>query len=156
MKNVTLLAGCGLAAGMIVSIGSAYAGACGHDVHGASTYEVTQLGENTYYAHYFSPSTIIMDDASDPRHRAFGECRGQAVVIDGVANWTGACIWKRADGAGEYVAHWTSTPSDKGVEKREALHGRARFVGSGSLAFLTGRTAKWTGLANGGSYFCDD
>jgi hypothetical protein len=156
MKTVTALAGCALAAGMIVSSGSVLAGACGHNVNGKPTIEVTELGENTSVISYFSPATIIMDDPSDPRHRAFGECRGQGVVIDGVANWTGACIWKREDGAGEYVAHWSSRPSDRGVERREALHGTARLVGSGNLAFLTGRTTKWSALANGGSYFCED
>lgn len=155
MKLVTALAGCGIAAGMIVSGNAAFA-ACGHDVHGSPTIEVTELGENGSVIHYISPATIIMDNASDPRHRAFGECRGQGVVRDGVANWVGACTWKRAEGDGEYVAYWSAKPGDKGVEKRDAMHGTARLVGTGRLAFLTGRTAKWTGLANGGSYWCDD
>lgn len=77
-------------------------------------------------------------------------------MIDGVSNWTGACIWEKPDGSGEYVAYWSAKPGDKGVEQRDTLHGTARLVGSGSLSFLTGKTAKWTGLANGGSYWCDD
>ena len=156
MRTTIALTGCGLAAAMVFSSSGVWAGACGHDVHGSPTIEVTELGENTSVIHYLSPATIIMENANDPRHRTFGECRGQGIVINGVANWSGACIWKREDGAGEYVAHWTSRPSDKGVEAREALHGTARFVGYGNLAFLTGRTAKWSGLANGGSYWCDD
>lgn len=155
MKIVAATASCGLAACLIFSTGAASA-ACGHDVHGASQVEVTELGKNASIIHYYSPATIIMDDASDPRHRAFGECRGQAVVVDGVANWIGACIWKTPDGGGEYVAYWSAKPGDKGVERRDALHGTARLVGTGSLDFVTGKTAKWTGLANGGSYWCDD
>ena len=156
MKTTTVVTGCGLAAAMVFSSNSVLAGKCGHDVHGAPTIEVSELGENSSVVHYISPATIIMDDTSDPRHRAFGECRGQGVVVDGVANWTGACVWKRAEGDGEYVAYWSAKPGDKGVERRDAMHGTARLVGTGSLAFLTGRTAKWTGLANGGSYWCDD
>jgi hypothetical protein len=155
MKTITALASCGLAAGMFVSSSTAFS-ACGHDVHGAPTIEVTQLGENTSVMHFFSPATIIMDDPRDPRHRAFGECRGQALTINGVSNWTGACVWKREDGD-SYAALWSASPNDKGVEKRETLHGRATLAeGTGKLAYLNGRTAKWSGLANGGSYWCDD
>jgi hypothetical protein len=156
MKVTTRMASYGLAVSMMFSAGAALAGKCGHDVHGAPTIEVTELGANSSLIHYFSPATIIMDDATDPRHRAFGECRGQGVVVDGVPNWTGACIWKTPDGGGAYVAYWSAKPGDKGVEKRDAMQGTARLVGTGTLAFVTGRTAKWTGLANGGSYWCDD
>ena len=154
MKSITVLVGCGLAAGMFVSSSTAFA-ACGHDVHGSPTIELTELGETTSVMHFFSPATLIMDDPRDPRHRAFGECRGQAITIDGVSNWVGACIWKQADGDA-YVAHWTAKPSDKGVENRETLHGTATLNGTGKFARFNGRTAKWSGLANGGSYFCDD
>ncbi|MGD2139895.1 MAG: hypothetical protein PVH25_05835 [Burkholderiales bacterium] len=156
MKAVTVMAGFGFALGMSFTVSGVLAAGCGHDVHGAATIEVTQLGESSSLIHYYSPATIIMDDASDPRHRAFGECRGQAVVVDGVANWTGACVWKTPDESGEYVAYWSAKPGDMGTEKRDALHGTAQLVGSGSLSYLTGASAKWTGLANGGSYFCDD
>lgn len=156
MRTTKVLAICAVAAGTSVSSGLVLAGACGHDVHGSPTIEVTELGEGTSVMHYFSPATIIMDDAKDPRHRAFGECRGQAVMIDGVANWEGACIWSRVEGDGAYVAYWTAKPGDKGVERRDALHGTARLAGTGRLAYLNDRTASWTGLANGGSRFCDD
>lgn len=59
------MAGCGLAISMIFSSGAVLA-ACGHDVHGAGAIEITQLGKNCNFMHYFSPATIIMDDASDP------------------------------------------------------------------------------------------
>lgn len=154
MKTLTALTSCGLAAGMLLSTTSAFS-ACGHDVHGAPSIEVTQLGDNTSVMHYFSPATIVMDNPKDPRHRAFGECRGQGVTINGVSNWVGACIWKLSD-RDVYIAHWLSKPSDKGTESRETMHGTATLNGTGKLAYLNGRTAKWSGLANGGSYFCDD
>ena len=153
--RITLIGiACGVIAGGLVA-GPALAG-CGHDVHGGGTFEVTELGENHSVAHYISPSTIIMDDASDPRHRAFGECRGQAVIIDGVANWIGACINRDADGD-VWVAHWSSEPGDTGTENREALHGTFT-VGVGNTGKYAGKkwAGKWTGLASGGSYFCED
>jgi hypothetical protein len=70
---------------------------CGHDVHGAPRIEETKLAPNNSIITYFSPATLIMDNPSDPRHRAFGECRGQGVVTDGVARWQGGCIWKTSD-----------------------------------------------------------
>ena len=96
----------------------------------------------------------IMDNPKDPRHRAFGECRGQGVVTKGVQVWTGGCVWKTADGD-SWIALWSSKPGDTGTEKREAPHGTGINYGTGKLASI-GRTTKWTGLANGGSYFCDD
>ncbi len=155
MKSITVLVGCGMAAGMVVSSNATFA-ACGHDVHGSPTIEVTQLGENTSVMHYFSPATLIMDDPRDPRHRAFGECRGQGIIIDGVGNYSGACMVKTADGdTGAW--QWSSKPGDKGTENREAFHGTPTFIiATGKLARFNGRTVKWSGLANGGSYFCDD
>jgi hypothetical protein len=70
---------------------------CGHDVHGAPRIEETKLAPNNSIITYFSPATLIMDNPSDPRHRAFGECRGQAVVTDGVQRWQGGCVWKKSD-----------------------------------------------------------
>ena len=78
-----LLAFCGCLAGTTFVSAAVIAATCGHDVHGAPTIEVTDLGEGSSIMHYFSPATLIMDDPKDPRHRAFGECRGQAVLTDG-------------------------------------------------------------------------
>jgi hypothetical protein len=139
---------------MVVSGTTAFA-ACGHDVHGSPTIEVTELGENSSVLNYFSPATLIMDDPRDPRHRAFGECRGGGIIVDGVANWDGACLWKAANGD-FIVAYWASKPSDKGTEAREAVHGTTKWFGTGKFARFSGHTAKWSGLANGGSYICDD
>ena len=155
MRKVGMLTGGGLAVVLFSSGGVAFAVDCGHDVHGSPTIEVTELGENTSVIHYFSPATLILDDVTDPRHRAFGECRGQGIVIDGVGKWAGACIWTTADGD-SWVAHWTSNPGDKGTEKRDVLHGTARGSGKGKLTSLGRRTSNWSGLANGGSYFCED
>ena len=85
MKIVIGMAVCSLAATFLTSI-SAIAATCGHDVHGAPTIEVTELGENNSVLHYFSPATLVMDDTSHPGHRAFGECRGQGITIDGLSN----------------------------------------------------------------------
>ena len=155
MKTTTVLTGCGLAATMVFSSGAVLAGKCGHDVHGSPKIEVTELGENSSVIHAFSPATLILEDTSDPRHRAFGECRGQGIIINGVANWEGACFWKTADGD-TWIAQWSAKPGDKGVERRETLHGTARAYGTGKLASLGTVTAKWSGLANGGSYWCED
>ena len=139
-----------LAAAFLTSI-SAIAATCGHDVHGAPTIEVTELGENNSVLRYFSPATLVMDDTSHPAHRAFGECRGQGITIDGVSNWAGSCIWTNSDGDA-VVAHWSSNPGDKGTEEG-GLHGTATWIGSGKLAKFGG-SVSWTGLANGGSYLC--
>ena len=88
MKTIIGAVVCSLATTFLFSI-SAIAATCGHDVHGAPTIEVTELGENNSVLHYFSPATLVMDDTSHPAHRAFGECRGQGVTIDGVSNWAG-------------------------------------------------------------------
>ena len=133
----------------------AIAANCGHDVHGAPRIEETKLAPNNSIISYFSPATIVMDNPSDPRHRAFGECRGQAVVTDGVSVWQGGCIWKSSDTDVGWVT-WSAKPGDTGSEKRDALHGTAVFHGTGKMQSLNGRKVKWTGLANGGSYFCDD
>ena len=134
---------------------SAFGANCGHDVHGAPRIEETKLAPNNSIITYFSPATLIMDNASDPRHRAFGECRGQAVVTDGVPRWQGGCIWKTSDADVGWV-FWSAKPGDIGTEKRDALNGTAVFHGTGKMQSLNGKTVKWTGLANGGSYFCDD
>jgi hypothetical protein len=128
---------------------------CGHDVHGAPRIEETKLAPNNSIITYFSPATLIMDNPSDPRHRAFGECRGQAVVTDGVQRWQGGCVWKKSD-ADVFWVFWSSNPGDIGTEKRDALNGTAVAHGTGKMEPLNGKTSKWTGLANGGSYFCDD
>lgn len=104
---------------------------------------------------YFSPATLVMNDPSDPPHRAFGECRGVAVVEDGVQRMQGGCIWKAPEADMAWV-FWSSKPGDTGTEKRNANHGTAVWNGTGKMQALNGRTGKWTGLANGGSYFCDD
>ena len=70
-------------AGTIFFSAAATAATCGYDVHGAPTIEVTDLGGGASIMHYFSPATLIMEDPNAPRHRAFGECRGQAVLNDG-------------------------------------------------------------------------
>src|SRR4249919_3346355 len=98
---------------------------------------------------------MIMDDPKDPRHRAFGECRGQGVVTNGVQVWTGACIWRTPEGDA-IVAMWAAKPGDTGTENREAMKGTAVLKGSGKFAALNNKVVKWTGLANGGSYFCND
>ena len=46
MKTITALASCELAAGMIVSNSTSFAG-CGYDVHGSQTKAITELGENS-------------------------------------------------------------------------------------------------------------
>jgi hypothetical protein len=153
MKNALIGIACGLVTGAMIA-GPALAG-CGHDVHGAPTIEVTELGDGSSVFHYFSPATMIMDDPSDPRHRAFGECRWQGITtIDGVTNAAGGCFWKDADGD-IWIAHGTAKPGDMGTEDRETLHGTAVTGGTGKFASKAG-TIKWSGLANGGSYFCDD
>jgi hypothetical protein len=134
---------------------SALGANCGHDVHGAARIEQTKLLPNSSVIHYFSPATLIMDNPADPRHRAFGECRGQGVVTNGVGLWTGACIYKSADGDA-YVSVWSAKPGDTGTENRDALKGTAVTQGTGKFAAMNNKTTKWTGLANGGSYFCDD
>lgn len=128
---------------------------CGHDVHGAARIEETKLGPNSSVIHYFSPATLIMDNPADPRHRAFGECRGQGIVTNGVGRWTGACIYKSADGDA-FVSMWSAKPGDTGTENRDALKGTAVVQGTGKFAAWNNKTSKWTGLANGGSYWCDD
>ena len=134
---------------------SAIGANCGHDVHGAPLIEETKLTPNSSVIHYFSPATLIMDNPADPRHRAFGECRGQGVVTDGVGRWAGACIWKAADGD-IAVGMWSSKPGDMGSENRDAPKGTVVWQGTGKFASLNKKTGKWTGLANGGSYLCDD
>jgi hypothetical protein len=110
----------------------AIAANCGHDVHGAPRVEETKLAPNNTILTYFSPATLIMDDRSDPRHRAFGECRGQGVVSNGVQQWQGGCIWKTSEADVGWV-FWSSKPGDTGTEKRDApngtavWHGRARW-----------------------------
>ena len=84
MKIMIAAVASSLVATFFTSI-SAMAATCGHDVHGAPTIEVTELGENNSVLHYFSPATLVMDDTSHPAHRAFGECRGQGITIDGVS-----------------------------------------------------------------------
>ena len=120
----------------------AIAKVCGHDVHGAPTAETTDIGDTMQVIHYYSPATLIMDDPSDPRHRAFGVCRGQGVVINGVANWEGARIWK--DAAGDaFDCHWKSKPGDQGPEDRETDHGTGVCGGHGTGKFA-GRVANIT------------
>ena len=148
-----LLGFCGCLAGTTFVSAVVIAATCGHDVHGAPTIEVTDLGEGSSIMHYFSPATLIMDDPKDPRHRAFGECRGQAVLTDGQGNWAGSCVWRTTDGDA-LVAHWSSQPGDKGVADGQ-LHGTATMTGTGKLSSIGGPNS-WTGLANGGSYFCMD
>jgi len=133
---------------------NALAANCGHDVHGAPRIEETKLVQNSSVIHYFSPATLIMENHADPRHRAFGECRGQAVVTNGVGRWTGACIWKSGDDI--LTGMWSAKPGDTGTENRDAVKGSVVFQGTGKFAAMNGKTAKWTGLANGGSYFCDE
>lgn len=152
MKNTILQPSFGILAVMLFS-SPVLAATCGHDVHGAPTIEVTELDGNNSILHYFSPATLVMDDTSHPAHRAFGECRGQGVTIDGVSNWSGSCIWKNTDGDA-MIAHWTSKPGDTGTEEG-GLHGTATWVGTGQLSKYSGNVS-WTGLANGGSYLCVD
>jgi hypothetical protein len=134
---------------------SAIAATCGHDVHGAPRIEETKLAPNNSIITYFSPATVIMDNPSDPRHRAFGECRGQGVVTEGVPVWQGGCTYKSSDGDVFWI-NWSSKPGDTGTENRDAPKGTGVFHGTGKFQGLNGKTGKWTGLANGGSYFCDD
>lgn len=134
---------------------NAFAANCGHDIHGSPRLEETKLAPNNSVITYFSPATIVMDDPTDPRHRAFGECRGQAVVLDGVARWQGGCIWKTSDTDVSWIV-WSAKPGDTGTEKRDALHGTGVWHGTGKMQFLEGKTGRWSGLANGGSYFCDN
>ena len=152
MKFIITAGICSLSAIFLTSI-SAIAATCGHDVHGAPPMEVTELGGGNSILHYFSPATLVMDDTSHPAHRAFGECRGQGVTINGVSNWSGSCIWKNTDGDA-MIAHWTSKPGDTGTEEG-GLHGTATWVGTGQLSKYSGNVS-WTGLANGGSYLCVD
>jgi hypothetical protein len=128
---------------------------CGHDVQPGPRFEETKLAPNNSIYTYFSPAMLIMNNTSDPRHRAFGECRGQAVVSDGVQRWQGGCIWKTSDADVAWV-FWAANPGDTGTEKRDTLHGTAVWHGTGKMQFLNGKTGKWSGLAPGGSYFCDD
>jgi hypothetical protein len=121
---------------------SALGANCGHDVHGAPRMEETKLAPNNSIITYFSgPSTLIMDNPSDPRHRAFGECRGQGVVTDGVQVWQGGCTWKNSDGDVVWNL-WSSKPGDTGTENRDAPKGTAVFKGAGKLQSLNGKTAK--------------
>jgi hypothetical protein len=127
---------------------------CGHDVNGRPDFFVTDLGNGDQIMHYFSPATLIADDPSDARHRIFGECRGMGIVRDGVQTWQGGCYWEDADGD-RLIGHWASNPGDTGTEDRDALHGTVQFMGTGKFA-ETNATGRWTGLANGGSYWCED
>jgi hypothetical protein len=145
---------CTLLGVCLVSV-NATAANCGHDVHGAPRIEETKLGPNNSIVTYFSPATLIMDNPSDPRHRAFGECRGQGVVTNGVGVWQGGCIWKSSDADVLWVT-WSAKPGDTGAENRDGMKGSAVVHGTGKMKSLDGKTNKWTGLANGGSYFCDD
>ena len=126
---------------------------CGHDVSGAPRTEQTAVGDQFAVVHYVGPSTLIMDDPRDPRHRMFGECRGQAIVTKGVGVWEGACVYTTQAGD-TYYSTWTAKPGDTGTENRDALQGAAVLHASGKFAKFDGRHVKWTGLANGGSYFC--
>ena len=128
---------------------------CGHDVSGAPRTEQTTVGDQFAVLHYVSPSTLIMDDPKDPRHRMIGECRGQAISTKGVTVWDGACVYKTQDGD-TYYSTWSARPGDTGAEKRDALHGTAVLHASGRFANFDNRKVKWTGLANGGSYFCTE
>jgi hypothetical protein len=134
---------------------SVVAANCGHDIHGAARIEESKLAPTVTITHYFSPATVVMDNPKDPMHRAFGECRGQGITQDDVSSWEGGCVWKDVDGD-MAVVRWSSKPGDTGSEDRaNASKGTARFVGStGKFASLNGKKCKWTGLANGGSYFC--
>jgi hypothetical protein len=141
----------------------AIAANCGHDVHTAPKFEETKLdgkdGKNSIQS-YYSPAMTIMDNPSDPRHRTWGECRGQGVVSDGVAVWQGGCTMKNADGDAFWV-FWSAKPGDTGSEPHapaNAPRGTGVIKGAtGKMQSLIGKTAKWTGLPNGGgSYFCDD
>lgn len=128
---------------------------CGHDVSGSPRFEQTTVGDQFALIHYFSPSTIVMDDPKDPRHRLFGECRGQAVVHNGVAVWDGACVYKTQSGD-SYWATWSAKPGDTGTENRDTLHGTSLIRASGKFAAFDGKRVKWSGLTNGGSYFCSE
>ena len=56
-----------------------------------------------------------------------------------------------------WTVEWSSKPTDKGMENREALHGTYKVVvATGKMARFLGTTGKWSGLANGGSYWCQD
>jgi hypothetical protein len=146
---------CTAALVVVLPFSAIAAGTCGHDVHGAPRMEETKLAPNNSIISYFSPATVIMDNPSDPRHRAFGECRGQIAVTDGVSVSQGGCFWKTSD-ADVFWVNWSSKPGDTGTENRDAPKGTAVYHGIGKFQSMNGKTGKWTGLANGGSYFCDD
>lgn len=74
---------------------------------------------------------------------------------DGVQLWQGGCTWKTSD-ADVGWSFWSSKPGDIDAEQRDALKGAYALHGIGKMAGLNGKTGKWTGLANGGFYFCDD
>jgi len=128
---------------------------CGHDVGGAPRLEQTTVGDQFALIHYFSPSTLIMDDPKDVRHRLFGECRGQAVVNKGLARWDGACVYKTQEGD-TYWSTWSAKPGDTGAEARDTVQGTALLHASGKFTSFDGKRVKWSGLANGGSYFCTE
>ena len=139
------------------------AATCGYDVHTAPKFEETKLdgkgGKNAIRS-YYSQAVVIMENPSDPRHRTFGECRGQGVVNDGAAVSQGGCTYKNADGDA-YWSLWSAKPGDTGSDPQapaNALKGTAVIKGAtGKMQLLVGKTIKWTGLPNGGgSYFCDD
>ena len=157
VMKTTIRRTAGVAGAAVLTLASVngLAAGCAHDVHGAPQVTVTKLSDNDSIIQYFSPATLIMDNPKDPRHRAFGECRGQGVVTKGVQMWTGGCVWKTADGD-SWIGLWSSKPGDTGVEKREAMQGTASQYGTGKLASMGRINVKWTGLANGGSYFCED
>jgi hypothetical protein len=77
------------------------------------------------------------------------------MVTEGVSVAQGGCTWKSADGDVFWVT-WSSKPGDTGTENRDAPKGTSVYHGTGKFQSLNGKTGKWTGLANGGSYFCDD
>jgi len=147
-------------AGIAVALLSANAIAanCGHDIQfGAARFEQTKLGDTNAIQQYFSPSFLVMENPSDPRHRVSGECRGQGIVAPDGATWIGGCTWKNAGGDVASV-FWYSKPGDTGTEKRaDVSHGTFKFIsGTGRMAALKGRTGKFSGLEGGGAYFCDD
>lgn len=153
-KTIQALA-LGGAAALSLACTQALAARCGHDAHGAPRIEVTKLTDTDSVITYFSPATLIMDNPKDPVHRAFGECRGQAMINKSGQFWQGACFWKAADGD-VFVSNWSSKPGDTGPEKRETLHGTGIFYGTGKFAAAGVTKFRWSGLANGGSYFCEE
>lgn len=137
---------------------NAVAANCGHDVqYGGARFEQTKLGDSNAVLQYYSPSFLVMENVTDPRHRVTGECRAQGVVTVGGTTWTGGCIWKNPAGDSASV-FFSSKPGDVGTEKRDNVsHGTFKFVSAtGAMAPLNGRTGKWSGLERGGAYFCDD